>query len=68
MLVLSRKSGESFLLGDDIEIIVLDVQNDKIKIGISAPEHIKIVRKELKETEEANLDAVNSQGLFDIQI
>ena len=58
----SRKSGESFFIGADIEILILEVQNDKVKVGISAPETIAIVRKELKEIAKANLDAANSQG------
>jgi carbon storage regulator len=60
MLIISRKSGESFLIDDSIEVTVLDVSNDKIKIGISAPQHIKIIRKELKETESANLEAAQA--------
>ncbi len=67
MLVISRKSGESFDIGDDIEIVILDVVNNKVKIGISAPGDIKIVRKELKETEKANLDSANSVGMLQIE-
>lgn len=66
MLILSRKSGESFLIGDDIEVIILEGQNDKIKVGIAAPENIKIIRKELRETENANQDSVNSPGTADL--
>jgi carbon storage regulator len=57
VLILSRKSGESFLIGDNIEVFILDVQNDKIKVGINAPLDIKITRKELKEIEKANIEA-----------
>lgn len=60
MLVLSRKWGESFLIGENIEVFILEVRNDKIKVGISAPGEVKIIRKELKETERANLDSANS--------
>lgn len=63
MLVLSRKLGESFLIGEEIEVFILDMQNDKIKVGISAPENIKIIRKELQEIEAANLDSANSKGI-----
>lgn len=68
MLILSRKSGESFLIGDDIEIIILDAQKEKIKVGIVAPPHISIMRKELKEIEEANFDSANSWGMVDCQV
>lgn len=47
MLVLTRKSGESIKIGDDIEITILAVKNDQIKIGINAPKNLEIFRKEL---------------------
>lgn len=49
MLVLSRKKGQSLIIGSDITITVLEVQSDKIKIGIDAPKEITILRKELYE-------------------
>lgn len=67
MLVISRKSGESFYIGDEIEVIVLDIANSKIKVGINAPGDFKIVRKELKETQRANLDSANSSGILQIE-
>jgi carbon storage regulator len=47
MLVLSRKKGESILIGHDIELSVLEVTADGIRLGISAPKDITILRKEL---------------------
>ena len=41
MLVISRKPGESFLIGEDIEITVFEVSGDKVKLGISAPRDIR---------------------------
>ncbi|MFT8887942.1 MAG: carbon storage regulator [Ethanoligenens sp.] len=49
MLVLTRKRGESFLIGKDIEITVLEQQGDKVKIGIAAPRALPVLRKELLE-------------------
>ncbi len=49
MLVLTRKSGESLYLGDDIIITVVDVRKGQVKIGVSAPDSVKIFRKELYE-------------------
>lgn len=49
MLVLSRKKGETIKIGDDIEITVVAIGNDQIKLGINAPKHIEILRKELFE-------------------
>lgn len=47
MLVLSRRKGESLLIGEHIILTVLEVQSDKVKIGIEAPRDISVLRKEL---------------------
>ena len=47
MLVLSRKKDEVICIGDDIEIIVVDVRGDKVRLGISAPRDITVHRKEI---------------------
>lgn len=47
MLILSRKKGESIQIGDDIEITIAAIQGDQVKIGINAPKHIEIHRKEV---------------------
>lgn len=59
MLVLGRKKGESIIIGEDIEISIIDIQKDMVKIGIKAPRQINIVRKEIyEEVRESNLQAV----------
>lgn len=47
MLVLTRKLNESIKIGDDIEITVLSISGEQIKIGIEAPRHVEIHRKEV---------------------
>jgi carbon storage regulator len=47
MLVLTRKKGEAIIIQDDIEITVLSVEGDTVKIGISAPKHMDIFRQEV---------------------
>jgi carbon storage regulator len=47
MLALSRKIGESIIIDDQIEVTVLSITKDQIKLGIDAPKHIKIHRKEI---------------------
>lgn len=47
MLVLTRKLKESIMIGDDIEISVLSVEGDQVKLGIKAPKNIDIHRKEI---------------------
>ncbi|HHU17958.1 MAG TPA: carbon storage regulator CsrA [Clostridiales bacterium] len=59
MLVLSRKPGQSILIGDNIEVQIIEIQGDQIRIGISAPRDISIVRKELiDEVKLTNREAV----------
>lgn len=59
MLVISRKAAESILIGDNIEIIVSEVGNDKVKLCINAPREIPIMRRELLETKKLNEEASN---------
>ncbi len=47
LLVISRKIGESFMVGDDIEIKILKIEGAEVKIGISAPLYVKIYRSEI---------------------
>lgn len=47
MLVLTRKKNESIVLNDNIEITVVDVQGDQVRIGINAPKSVSIYRKEI---------------------
>jgi carbon storage regulator len=58
MLVLGRKTDESMMIGDEIVVTILAIDGDRVKIGIEAPPHIRILRHELYETiKEANLQA-----------
>ena len=47
MLVLSRQRDETIMIGDDIEITVVDIRGDKVRLGISAPSSIPVHRKEV---------------------
>lgn len=61
MLVLSRKKGESIIIGDNIEISIIDIQGDTIRLGINAPREVQIYRKELyEEIKTENLKATAS--------
>ena len=58
MLVVTRKQGESILIGDDIEISVSKIEDGSVKIAIQAPREMAILRKELyKEVESENIEA-----------
>ncbi|MDN8590787.1 carbon storage regulator CsrA [Paenibacillus sp. 11B] len=58
MLVLSRKKGESIIIQDQIEVTILAVEGDTVRIGISAPKHIDIFRQEIYASiQEANRES-----------
>ncbi|MDR2088383.1 MAG: carbon storage regulator [Clostridiales Family XIII bacterium] len=57
MLVISRKSGEKLRVGDSITFTILSVNGDKVAVGIDAPREIAILRGELVETIESNLES-----------
>jgi len=60
MLVLTRKLNESIQIGDNIEITVLSVQGDQIKLGIKAPKDIEVHRKEVyMSIQESNNEAAS---------
>ncbi len=71
MLVLSRQRDETIMIGDDIEITVVDIRGDKIRLGITAPSRIAVHRKEVYEAIRAEnerasqLDASEVNGLTD---
>ena len=69
MLVLTRKVGESLIIGDNIEITILESNGDQIRVGVKAPKEIDIYRKEIfesiqKENEKAVQDVTNLQSLI----
>lgn len=57
MLVVTRKTDESLTISDNIEITVLEITKDRVKIGISAPKDVKIIRNELKDTQNMNKES-----------
>ena len=61
MLALSRKPGESVIIGNDIELTILEVKGEQVKVGIKAPKSIAIYRKELfEQIQESNREASNT--------
>jgi len=60
MLVLSRRGGESVMIGDDVVITVLDIRGDVIRLGIQAPRNIQVHREEIyRELQAANRAAAS---------
>lgn len=63
MLALSRKVNESIMLGNDIEVTVLEIKGDQVKIGIKAPKNVSIFRKEIYvQIEEENKKAAEQKA------
>lgn len=57
MLVVTRKTDESVIIADNIEVTVLEVSKDRVKLGINAPRDVKIVRNELRDARLFNEEA-----------
>ena len=64
MLALSRKKGEALVINNNIEITILEIKGEQVKIGISAPKEIPVYRKEVYvQIQEANKAATDTSGL-----
>ncbi|MCL2019060.1 MAG: carbon storage regulator [Oscillospiraceae bacterium] len=70
MLVITRKTDESLLIADNIEVIVLEVSRDRVKLGVSAPRDITVIRYELATTQKENRESAEqiSKGALDALI
>ena len=63
MLILRRRAGESLLIGDDVEIELLEIHSQWVKIGIRAPKQISVLRKELQVVKAQNRFAAQGVNL-----
>ncbi|MBO6133233.1 MAG: carbon storage regulator CsrA [Lachnospiraceae bacterium] len=64
MLTLSRKKGESLVVNNNIEVTILDIRGDQVKLGVAAPKEVPIYRKEIyDEIHESNKNAVSMEGM-----
>ena len=64
MLALSRKRNEAIVINNNIEITILEVKGEQVKVGIAAPKEIPVYRKEVYlQIQEANQEAVNLDGM-----
>ena len=66
MLVIRRRAGESLLIGDEVEIEILSLTPSYVKLGIRAPQHVPILRKEIRLTHEQNQEASQFASLDSI--
>lgn len=62
MLVLTRKKNQSIMIGDDIEIVVLEIRGEQVRLGIKAPKDITVHRQEIyAQISEENIQAAQTQ-------
>ncbi|MBQ8007136.1 MAG: carbon storage regulator CsrA, partial [Lachnospiraceae bacterium] len=63
MLALSRKKNEALVIDNKIEVTILEIKGDQVKVGISAPKEVPIYRKEVYlQIQEANKQALETEG------
>ena len=62
MLVMSRRQGETILIGDEIEIVIAHVGRSRVKVGIRAPRHMQVIAREMKLVSEENLRAAGASA------
>lgn len=64
MLALSRKKHEAIVINNDIEITILEIKGDQVKIGITAPKEVPVYRKEIYlQIQEANKEAMTAENI-----
>ena len=64
MLALSRKKNEAIIINNNIEVTILEVKGDQVKIGITAPKEVPVYRKEVyAQIQNANREAVEAEGI-----
>ncbi len=68
MLALSRKKNEAIVINNNVEVTILEVKGDQVKVGITAPREVSIYRKEVYlQIQEANKEAVNVEGMKELK-
>ena len=64
MLALSRKKNEALVINNNVEVTVLEIKGEQVKLGITAPREVPVYRKEVYvQIQDANKDAVNVGGM-----
>jgi carbon storage regulator len=62
MLILTRKINETIMIGDSIEISIVDIKGDQVKVGIRAPRHVKVYRQEVyMAIQKENIEALQTK-------
>lgn len=68
MLALSRKKNEAIIVNNNVEITILDIKGDQVKLGIAAPREVPVYRKEVYvQIQEANKEAMSADNMDGLQ-
>ncbi len=68
MLALSRKKNEALVINNNVEVTILEIKGEQVKLGITAPKEVPVYRKEVYvQIQEANKEAMNVEGLSELQ-
>lgn len=57
MLTISRRKGESFFIGNEVQVVISDISRNQVKVSIGAPPDVKVLREELVEVRRGNTEA-----------
>ena len=69
MLALSRKKNEAIVVNNNVEITILEIKGDQVKLGITAPREVPVYRKEVYvQIQEANKEAMSAENLLNLNI
>ena len=68
MLALSRKKNEALIINNNVEVTVLEIKGEQVKLGISAPKEVPVYRKEVYvQIQDSNKEAMNTDGMEALQ-
>ena len=62
MLVLSRQKDESIMISDDVEIMIVEIRHDRVRLGITAPRNVKVHRKEIYLQIQKEKDVIDTEN------
>lgn len=62
MLILTRRVGETLMIGDDVTVTVLGVKGNQVRIGVNAPKHVAVHREEIYQRIKQELDQQSVEG------
>jgi carbon storage regulator len=66
MLVLSRKLNQAIMIGDDVRITIVEIRDDQVRLGISAPREVPVYREEVFDKIKSENEAANRVGIEDV--